>query len=77
MKPLTSKDDARILRCLHTGPKTYKEVADALGLSYPRATQLLEVLTRKRVIHPPRCALSAQGRTVNLWALRPSEIDPT
>ena len=76
MKTLTSKDDARILRCLHSGPKTCKEVADALGLSYPRTTQLLEVLARKQVIHSPRCVLSAQSRTVNVWALRPSEADP-
>ena len=76
MKTLTSKDDARILRCLHGGPKTGKEIADALGLSYPRTTQLLEVLARKQVIHSPCCALNTQGRTVNLWALRPSETDP-
>ncbi|MBU2766652.1 hypothetical protein HAP94_10695 [Acidithiobacillus ferrivorans] len=76
MKPLTSTDNARILHCLHGGPKTCKEVADALGLSYPRATQLLEALARKRVIHSPRCTLSAKGRTVNLWALRAAESGP-
>jgi predicted ArsR family transcriptional regulator len=75
MKTLTSTDNARILLCLHDGPKTCKEVADALGLSYPRATQLLEALARKRVIHSPRCTLSAKGRTVNLWVLRQSEAD--
>lgn len=53
-----------------------RQIADALGLSYPRTTQLLEALARKQAIHSPRCARSTQGRTVNLWALRPSETDP-
>ena len=70
MQSLTTEDYARILHCLRSGPKTCKEVADALKLSYPRANQLLLNLAQKRTIHSPRCRTNANGRNINLWEIR-------
>ncbi len=77
MQSLTTEDYARILSCLHSGPKTCKEVADALKLSYPRANQLLLNLAQKRTIHSPRCRTNAKGRNINLWEIRTTnEVNP-
>lgn len=70
MQSMTTEDYARILSCLHSGPKTCKEVADALKLSYPRANQLLLNLAQKRTIHAPRCRTNTKGRNINLWEIR-------
>jgi len=77
MQSLTIEDDARILSCLRSGPKTCKEVADALKLSYPRANQLLLNLAKKRTIHAPRCGTNAKGRNINIWEIRTTkELNP-
>jgi predicted ArsR family transcriptional regulator len=76
MQSMTTKDYARILRCLRGGPKTCKEVADALKLSYPRANQLLLNLAQKRTIHSPRCGTNAKGRNINIWEILTIKEDP-
>lgn len=67
---LVAQDMASILNCLHDGPKTCKEVADTLRLTYRRVNALLLELAKKQTIHAPRCALSAKGSSVNLWELK-------
>ncbi|WP_436395043.1 hypothetical protein ACSDBR_09715 [Acidithiobacillus ferriphilus] len=70
------KDKERILRCLRTGPKTCKEVADATHIPYLRTNHLIIDLAKQGLVYAHHCTLNATGSPINVWALPPSEISP-
>jgi predicted ArsR family transcriptional regulator len=71
MHKLMNEDCDRILRCLHNGPKTAKEVADAIRMPRLRANHLMIYLAKQGLIYAHHCTPNATGLPVNVWALRP------
>ncbi|ACH84319.1 hypothetical protein F6A13_11085 [Acidithiobacillus sp. 'AMD consortium'] len=70
------KDKERILRCLRNGPRTCKEVADALKLSCLRTNHLIVDLAKQGLVHAHHCTINASGSPINVWALPSSETPP-
>ncbi len=71
MQKLMNKDCDRILRCLHNGPKTTKEIANAIHMPCLRANHLVIDLAKQGLVYAHHCTLNATGSPVNVWALRP------
>jgi hypothetical protein len=76
MQKLINQDFDRILRYLRNGPKTTKEVADAIHMPCLRANHLMIDLAKQGRVYAHHCTINTTGSPVNVWALRGTHDQP-
>lgn len=70
---LLEQDLQHLWQRLQRGPQTVYELHQALRLSMPRTSNLLQILEQRGQAHSPRRTIGKKGTPVQLWEAKDTQ----